>query len=97
VTISDLSFSSPESHLSILETAAQGEGGAKSVLSMEKDASYSASAIRKDIMVTPDLPPQLPSPPVTKVATDIPSTHSLGTEHMEHHPLDPAYSQHDIV
>jgi hypothetical protein len=65
---------------------------------MEKDASDSASAIRKDITAVPDFPPQLPSPsPVTEVATDGPSTHSLGTEHIEHHPLDPAYCQHDIV
>jgi hypothetical protein len=65
---------------------------------MEKDASDSASAIRKDITITPDLPPQLPSPlPVTSVVTDGPSTRSLGTEHIEHHPLDTAYCQHDIV
>jgi hypothetical protein len=65
---------------------------------MEKDASFSASAIREDITVTPDLPPQLPSlSPATDSPTNDPSTHSLGTEHIEHPPLDPAYCQHDIV
>jgi hypothetical protein len=74
-------FPSPESHSSILATAAEGEGGAKAVLSMEKDASYSTSGIHKDITVTPDLPPQLPPPsPGTDVATDGPSTRSLSAK-----------------
>jgi hypothetical protein len=89
-------FASPESYSSILATAAEGEGGAKAGLSTEKDASYSASAIRKDVTVTADLPPQLPSSsPVTNVATDGPSFRTLSTEHVE--PLDPAYCQRDIV
>jgi hypothetical protein len=98
VTGSDLSFYFPESHPSILAPAAEGEGSAKAGLSMEKDTSDSASAIREDITATADLPPQSPSPsPVTNVATDGPSTRSLGTERIERHPLDPAYCQHDIV
>jgi hypothetical protein len=98
VTGSDLSFYFPESHSSILAPAAEGEGSAKAGLSMEKDASDFASAIRKDTTAIPDFPPQLPSPsPVTNVATDGPSTRSLSTEHIEHHPLDPAYYRHDIV
>jgi hypothetical protein len=88
----------PECHSSILTTAAKGEAGAKAGLSMEKDTSYSASAIRKDITITPDLPPQLPSPsPVIDIVNYGPLTRSLGTERIKHNPLDPAYAQHDIV
>jgi hypothetical protein len=54
--------------------------------------------IREDIMATVDLPPQLPSPfSVTDIATDGPQTRSLGTEHIEHRPLDPMHRRYDIV
>ena len=88
-------FSSLESHSSILVTAAKGEGSAKAGLSMEQNASYPTSA---DITATADIPPQLPSPsPATDVAIDGPSTRSLGSEHIEHRPLDSTHSPYDIV
>ena len=93
-TRSDLAFSSPESHSSILVPAAEGESDTKAGLSMEEDASCSPLAVREDITSTADILPQLPSPsPVADVVIDGPS----GTEHIEHRPLDPAHSQYDIV
>ena len=82
-TRSDLTFSSPESHSSILAPAAEGEGDTKAGLSMEEDASYSPLAIREDFAATANIPPpQLSSPsPIADVVTDGPSTHSLSTEH----------------
>ena len=92
MTRSDLARSSPESHSSILAT----EGRAMAELSMEMDASYSLLAIREDITAIADLPPQ---PPVTTdIAIDGPSSsRSLGTEHREGRPFDPAHSPYDIV
>ena len=66
-------------------------------LSMEEDDSYSPSAIREDICTaTADLPPQ---PTVTiDIAIDGPSSsRSLGTEHREDRPFDPAHSPYNIV
>ena len=65
---------------------------------MEKDTSCSLPAIREDITATTDLPPQLPSPPqITDIIIDKSSERSLGTENIEHLPLDPAHSPYDIV
>ncbi|KAN0139098.1 hypothetical protein V8E53_003100 [Lactarius tabidus] len=87
-----------EYHSSVLSTAADGEGSVKVGLSMEMDASYSATAIRENITATTDRPPQLPTPSrVTDVAIDNPSTGSLGTEHTEHPHLDLSHCQYDIV
>ncbi|KAN0140486.1 hypothetical protein V8E53_001695 [Lactarius tabidus] len=87
-----------ESHSSILSTAVDGEGSAKVGLSMEMDASCSTTAIREDVTVTTDRPPQLPTPSgVTDIGIENPSTDSLGTEHTEHPHLDPAHCQYDIV
>ena len=62
---------------------------------MEEDASHSPSAVREDITTTADFPPS-PSPVIDVVIGD-PSTRTLGTEHIEHHPLDPTHSRYDIV
>ena len=65
---------------------------------MEKGASCCLPAIREDITTTTDLPPQLPSPPqITDIIIDKSSERSLGTENIEHRPLDPAHSPYDIV
>ena len=65
---------------------------------MEEDASHSPSAVREDITGTADISLQLPSPsPVTDVVIDGPSTRNLGTEHIEHRPLDPTHSSYAIV
>ena len=65
---------------------------------MEEDASHFSSVIREDITTTADIPPQPPSPsPVADVIIDDPSTHSPGTEHIEHRPLDPTHGPYDVV
>ena len=64
-------------------------------MSMEEDASYSASGVREEIMATAIIPPQLSTPsPVTEVAIDDFSTCSLGTEHMEHRSPDAIVVEH---
>jgi hypothetical protein len=100
VTRSDLVFSLPEPHSSILATVPEEESSAKAAFSMpvEKDASYSTSAIRKDFTASADLLPHLPSPSqITDVAINSPSTRSLGTKYIERRPLDPAHTPYDIV
>ena len=62
---------------------------------MEDDASDSTL---EDIAPTADIPLQLPSPsPVADEVIEGPSTRSLGTEHIEHHPLVPMHNPYDIV
>ena len=88
----------PESHPLILAPAAEGEGGTKPNSIMEEDASHSPLAIHEDITAVTDIPLRPPSQsPVADVVIDDPSTHSLGTEHIERHPLDPTHSPYDIV
>ena len=59
---------------------------------MEEEASYSTLGIREETT------PTLPSPSsVTNVATDGPSTRSLGTENIEHHPPDAIVVEHTAV
>ena len=94
---SDLAYSLPESHLSILATAPEKEGGTKVGSSTEKDASYSTLGIREDNTATLDTAQLASSPPVTDVVTDDPSTHPLGIELMGRRPLDPMHSPYDIV
>ena len=60
-TQSDLTFSLPVSHSSILAPTAEGEGSTKAILSMELDASHSPLGIHKDITAVTDIPPSLPS------------------------------------
>ncbi|KAI9441078.1 hypothetical protein BJY52DRAFT_1320807 [Lactarius psammicola] len=43
----------------------EGEGGAKAGLHKEEDTLDPPSAIRENIMTTPDIPSQLPSPPLS--------------------------------
>ena len=96
VTRSDLAFSSPVSHSSILAPAAEGEGSTKAGLSMELDASHSPLVIHKDITAVTDIPPSLPSQsPVADIVIDSSSTHSLGTEHVVNCPLDPPHVGHE--
>ena len=65
---------------------------------MEKDAPSSTLEIRNDIMSTADIPPQLPSlSPVIDISIDGNSTCSLGTEHMDHRPLDAIVVEHTAV
>lgn len=88
----------PESHLSILATAAEGEDDTKTVVSMEEDSSCSTFGIREEITTSSDLPPQLLSPPpVADVVIDDPSTRSLGSEHIEHHYLDAIVLENSAV
>ena len=88
-------MSSPDSYSSILATAAKGEGSTKASLSLGKGASYSRSAIGKEITATSDIPPQLPSPlPVVEDVIEGPSTRSLNTEHIEHRPPDANLVEH---
>ena len=65
---------------------------------MEEEASYSTLGIREETMPTLDTH-QPPSPsPVTDVVTDGLSTRrSLGTENIEHHPLDAMGVEHTAV
>ena len=87
-TRSDLAFSSPESHLSILAAG----------MSMEKDASYSTLGVREEITATAAIPPQLsPLSPLTDVAIDESSTHPLGTRYIEHRPPDAIVVGHSTV
>ena len=94
-TRSDLA---PESHSSILATAAEGQGSTKARMSMEEDGSHSTLEVHEEITVAADMPPQLrsPSPPADAVI-DGPSMCSLCTEHIEHRPLDPTHSPYNIV
>ena len=95
---SDLAFSSPGSHSSIIATAAKGEGSTKAGSGVEEVASNSPLAIREDVTATADIPPQLPSPsPGANVVADGPSTRSLVMEHIEHRTIDPTNSPYDIV
>ena len=95
-TRSDLAFSSPVSHSSILAPAAEGEGSTKASLSMELDASHSPLVIHEDITAVTDIPPSLPSQsPVADIVIDSSSTHSLGTEHIVNCPLDPPHVGHE--
>ena len=88
-------MSSPDSYSSILATAAKGEGSTKASLSLGKGASYSRSAIGKEITATSDIPPQLPSPlPVVEDVIEGPSTRSLNTVHIEHRPPDANLVEH---
>ena len=88
----------PESHTSILATAAEGQGSTKASMSMEEDTSHSNLGIREEITAAADMPPQLRSPsPPTDVVIDSPSMHSLCTEHIEHRALDHTHSPYDIV
>ena len=65
------------SHLSILATAAEGQGGTE-------DTSHSTLSIREEILAAADIPPQMSSLlPVTDIAIGDPSKRSLGTEHIE--------------
>ena len=48
----------------------------------------------EDIAPTVDIPPQLPSP---SPVAEGPSTRSLDTEHIEHHPLASMHSPYDIM
>ncbi|KAH9168173.1 hypothetical protein EDB89DRAFT_1993281 [Lactarius sanguifluus] len=80
--------------------AAEGEGSAKTSVRKrkEKDTLYPSSAIRKNIITTPDLPPQLPPPPpATDVATASPSRRPLTAEHTRDKPPYPSFSHNDIV
>ena len=64
---------------------------------MEEEASYFTLRIREETMPTLDTP-QPPSPsPAADVVTDGPSTRSLGTEDIEHHPLDAIDVEHTAV
>ena len=64
-------------------------------MSIEEDTSYSTFGVRKEIMATTDIPPQLsPLSPVTDVAIDDLSTRSLGTEHIDHRPPDVNVVEH---
>ena len=75
----DLSFSSPESHSSILATAAEGQGSMKAGMSVEQSASCSTSANRENI--TAGISPQLP--PVADMADLL--TRPLRTDHDAEH------------
>ncbi|KAH8989533.1 hypothetical protein EDB86DRAFT_3245208 [Lactarius hatsudake] len=79
-----------------LGAAAEGGGSAKATVRKrkEKDTRYPSSAIRKNIITTPDLPPQLPPPPL---ATASPSWRPLNAEHPRYKPPYPSHSHHDIV
>ncbi|KAI9431330.1 hypothetical protein H4582DRAFT_2132996 [Lactarius indigo] len=74
-------------------TEAEGEGSAKVALHNERDLP----AILENVMTTPDLLPQLPSPSVTDEATAGPSWHPLGIDRTGHHPPRPSHDQYDIV
>ncbi|KAH9017474.1 hypothetical protein EDB83DRAFT_2437573 [Lactarius deliciosus] len=80
-----------------LDAATEGEGTAKAALHKESDALDTPSAILENVMTTPDLPPQFPSPSVTDAAAAGPSWRPLGTEHTGHHPPHPSHDQYDIV
>ena len=87
-TRSDLAFSSPESHLSILAAGMSMKGG----------ASYSTLGVREEITATAAIPPQLsPLSPLTDVAIDESSTHPLGTRYIEHRPPDAIVVGHSAV
>jgi hypothetical protein len=77
----------------------EGDGSAKVTLHKEKDARDSPSAMRGNIMVAPDLLPQLPPPPdVSDVDIMGPSQLSLGTEKTGDHPHQyPWHGQDNIV
>ncbi|KAH8988778.1 hypothetical protein EDB86DRAFT_3202660 [Lactarius hatsudake] len=79
-----------------LGAAAEGGGSANTTVQKrkEKDTHYPSSAIRKNIITTPDLPPQLPPPPL---ATASPSWRPLNAEHTRYKPPYPSHSHHDIV
>ncbi|KAH8988773.1 hypothetical protein EDB86DRAFT_2831854 [Lactarius hatsudake] len=79
-----------------LGAAAEGGGSANTTVrkQKEKDTRYPSSAIRKNIITTPDLPPQLPPPPL---ATASPSLRPLNAEHTRYKPPYPSHSHHDIV
>ena len=64
---------------------------------MEEEASYSTLRIREETTPTLDTA-QPPSPsPVTDVVTNGLSTRSIGTENIEHHPLDAIGVEHTAV
>ena len=64
---------------------------------MEEEASYSTLGIREETMPTLDTH-QPPSPsPAADVVTNGLSTRSLGTENIEHHPLDAIGVEHTAV
>ena len=65
---------------------------------MGEVASCSPSAIREDITPTAGLPPRLPSPSlVGDEVIEGPSTHSLSTEHIEHHSPDVNLVEHTTI
>ncbi|KAI9445694.1 hypothetical protein BJY52DRAFT_1420701 [Lactarius psammicola] len=78
------------------ETATEGKGSAKAVLRKEMTAFHSP-AIREDVM-TPDLPPQSPSPPsIINVAIAGLSQGPLDAKQTGHRPPRPSHGQYDIV
>ena len=98
VARSDLAFSLPESHLSILATAAEGGRGTMASWSMEEGFSYIPPAIREDITSTAGLPPWLQSPsPAVDEVIEGPSTRSFSTEHIEVRPPDTIVVERNTV
>ncbi|KAI9449951.1 hypothetical protein BJY52DRAFT_1305000 [Lactarius psammicola] len=93
------SLSSPRlSSAPHLGAAAEGEGSTRATSHMEQDALYPRSPIYEDITLTPDLPPQLPSPlSILGVATAGPSRRSFDAEYIGDHPPHPSHGQYDIV
>ena len=77
----DPSFTSPESHSSILATAAEGQGSTKAGMSVEQNASCSTSATHENI--TAGISPQL-SPVADMVIADL-LTRPLRTDHDAEH------------
>ena len=75
--------------------ASQGEDSAMATLREEMDVLYPSSAIREDIIATPDLPPQPPPPPhVIDVAI---AGLSLDGEDTGDHPQGPSRGRDHFV
>ncbi|KAI9445698.1 hypothetical protein BJY52DRAFT_1315518 [Lactarius psammicola] len=71
---------------------AEGEGSARAASHMEQDSLYPRWPIYEDITLTPDLPPQLPSPlSILGVATAGPSRRSFDAEYTGDHPPHPSH------
>ena len=81
-----------------LGAAIRGEGSAQAALHQETDAFCPTSAIREDIMPSPDLLPQSPTPPqIIDVAIADRSHILLDIKNMGDHPPSPSCGQHNIA
>ena len=81
-----------------LGAAIRGEGSAQAALQQETDTLYPTLVICEDMIPSPDLLPQSPTPPqITDVAVAGHSHISHDIKNMGDHPPSPLCGQHNIT